>query len=181
MGVGSGQVRADRNRFRDGASLIALALFLVLSTVACGGSTGPDRTAPTTATPVAPSTQSTEPPPTTLVELTGPYWFATPTRNIACVVRGGEARCDVVERTWSAPAKPSDCPFDWGPTLGVQGSSAGRFVCVSDSVFDAPDTVPWGSAVRGGSAICEVRPEGVTCRTDVGHGFFLSEESYRLF
>lgn len=97
------------------------------------------------------------------------------------MVSDGEARCQVVEHMWSVPPKPSGSPFDWGPTLGVQGSSTGYFVCVSDSVFDAPGTVLWGSAVRVGTAIREVRVEGVTCWTDAGHGFSLSKESYRFF
>ena len=166
---------------------IAVCLLVIAFTAAvaaCGTSEDANGDSSTTSASAAPTTApdaTIAATPTTLAEMTSPTWFATPTRNIACVVRDGEARCDVVERMWSAPPKPEDCPFDWGPTLGVQGSSPGRFVCVSDSVFDAPDTVPWGSAVRGGSAICEVRPEGVTCRTDVGHGFFLSGESYRLF
>jgi hypothetical protein len=173
------KVRCNR---RFVVCLLVVAFAAVVA--ACGASRDavPDSSTTITSAPPTTAPDSTvASPSTTLIEMTSPTWFATPTRNIACVVRDGEARCDVVERTWSAPPKPDDCPFDWGPTLGLQGSSSGRFVCVSDSVFDAPDTVPWGSAVRSGSVICEVRVEGVTCWTDAGHGFSLSKESYQFF
>ena len=172
-------MRCNR-RFAVGLLVLAFAAMVT----ACGAS---GDTIPDSATTITSAPPTTAPDPTiaatstTMVEMTSPTWFATPTRNIACVVRDGEARCDVVERTWSAPSKPEDCPFDWGPTLGVEGSSPGRFACVSDSVFDAREMVPWGSSVRSGSVVCEVRAEGVTCRTDAGHGFFVSKESYRLF
>lgn len=118
---------------------------------------------------------------TTLVVVTSPTWFSTPSGNISCAVLSDAARCDIVERSWQPPAKPADCPLDWGPTLGVEGTQPGRFACVSDTVYRPEVVLPYGRRVTVGSMSCDVVAEGVTCRSAAGHGFFLSRESYRLF
>ncbi|MEI7622312.1 MAG: DUF6636 domain-containing protein [Actinomycetes bacterium] len=90
-------------------------------------------------------------------------------------------RCDIVEHSWTPPPRPDACFFDWGPALGVEAASKGRFVCASDTVYRPEVVVPYGRLVRNGAMSCSVVPEGVTCRSGTGHGFFVSKESYELF
>jgi hypothetical protein len=91
------------------------------------------------------------------------------------------ARCDIVDRTWTPPTKPADCPLDWGSSLVVTATQAGTFACNSDTVERPEVPMPYGRRVISGSMSCDVVPEGVTCRSTEGHGFFLSRESYRIF
>ena len=54
-------------------------------------------------------------------------FFASPSRNIGCVVSRASARCDIVRHTWKAPRRPASCELDWGSYLTV-GSASGRGV-----------------------------------------------------
>ena len=52
--------------------------------------------------------------------------FHSPSGNIRCVI--GEkvyTRCDITQRDWRPPPKPSSCEFDWGNTLevGLKGAA----------------------------------------------------------
>ena len=159
------------------SAVIASILLLSCLALACSGTS---TTSPETSTTV--STTSTIPATsTTLVVVTSPTWFSTPSGNISCALRQETARCDIAQRAWSPPARPADCVFDWGPTLLVGPSGDGRFGCVSDTVYRPDVVVPYGRSVRDGTTACDVLPEGVTCRAASGHGFFVSAESYRLF
>jgi len=118
---------------------------------------------------------------TSLVVVTAPTWFSTPTGNISCAVMADSARCDIVERVWQPPSRPVDCPLDWGSSLVATASGTASFACNSDTVYRPEVPMPYGRRVVSGSMSCDVVPEGVTCRSTEGHGFFLSRESYRIF
>ncbi len=155
------------------------ALTVAVLVVACSDGSGTT----STTTSSRSDTSSTSAPTTTtsLIEITSPTWFSTPSGNISCAVRPDYARCDITKRAWEPPAKPSSCILDWGPSLFVDATQAGRFGCVSDSLHQPDVVVPYGRSVRNGAMSCDVLPEGVTCRSGAGHGFFVSLESYRLF
>ncbi len=138
------------------------------------------------------STSTTAPPPTTTTAKptttaapsgdTGPQQFQMPSGNIGCYVSAEDgARCDILEKSWSPPPKPSSCEFDWGNSLGVDSRRA-QFYCYSDSVMGASSTLAYGKTSRRGNFECNSAESGVTCRhRPSGHGFFLSRGSYRLF
>ena len=111
--------------------------------------------------------------------------FRTPTHNIACDLRYGQARCDIRHRTYTLPARPKACPHivDFGQGLFVGKSGKGRIVCAGDTVYDPSlPVLAYGSTDRYGAFSCASNTDGVTCtNTRTGHGFFLSIQSYRLF
>jgi hypothetical protein len=111
--------------------------------------------------------------------------FQSPTGNIGCAMIGGVARCDIGQRDWSPPPRPSSCPSetDYGQGLEVSRSGPGQVVCAGDTTRDpgAPK-LPYGTASQAGSFICVSRPTGMTCTNrSNGHGFFISAQSYKLF
>jgi eukaryotic-like serine/threonine-protein kinase len=109
--------------------------------------------------------------------------FATPSRNIACLVEPGEARCDVRERTWQIPQTPSDCASAYGTGAVVTQGQRGELSCVSDTLVDPSLRVlQYGQAVRLGEIVCTSRETGVRCEDEgSGHGFAVARASYDLF
>lgn len=170
-------------RWRSAVTASVLMSLFVLAGCGGSGSTSDSSSGTSAVTAlVAPTTSSTtSSPTTTLVEITSPTWFSTPSGNISCAVQSEYARCDITVRAWEPPPRPVDCPLDWGPTLAVDLARPGGFRCVSDSVYRPDVVVPYGRLVRNGPMACAVESSGVTCRSEAGHGFFLSAESYRTF
>ena len=141
-----------------------------------------DKVPPPTPTvaPTVPTVPS--PPPAPLKTVRRPL-FKTPSRNIGCVLLGGQARCDIRRRDWSLPPRPAGCDLDWGQGLLVGGSGPGRVVCAGDTALDptAP-LLAYGTVSRYGAFDCTSRTAGITCRNRAtGHGFFLARDRYRLF
>ena len=135
---------------------------------------------PTPTIAVAPTPPSPSPPPLRIVRL---EIFKTPSRNIGCVLLGGQARCDIRRRDWSLPPQPASCDLDWGQGLLVGGSGPGQVVCAGDTALDPTAPVlPYGTVARHGAFDCTSRTAGITCRNRAtGHGFFLARDRYRLF
>ena len=111
--------------------------------------------------------------------------FKSPSGNIGCMIIAGTARCDIRQRTWSPPPRPSSCPniVDFGQGLIVGGSGAARFVCAGDTSAD-PSAAPLAynpDTVAGGFR-CSSTSNGMTCtNTGTGHGFFIAIQGYRIF
>jgi hypothetical protein len=104
--------------------------------------------------------------------------FKSPSGNIGCVLdkRDG-VRCDIREKSWSAPAKPSWCDVDWGGGVQVGRRKRASFVCAGDTVLGADRTLSYGSSIRRGRFECFSRRTGMRCvnhRTH--HGFRLSRQ-----
>jgi hypothetical protein len=108
--------------------------------------------------------------------------FHSPSGNIRCVIAAKVyTRCDITQRDWRPPPKPSSCEFDWGNTLEVRMKGHGRFGCVSDAV-EAGRVLPYGESISRGRFRCRSRTSGVRCvNTRNGHGFALSRERVRRF
>jgi uncharacterized protein DUF6636 len=122
---------------------------------------------------------------TTLVAATpasAATFFHSPSGNIRCVIdRTSITRCDITNRDWSPPPKPSSCEFDWGNSLGLGIRGRGRFLCVSDAV-DRGRTLNCGDAIRRGRFRCRSRVSGMRCTNVLGgHGFSLSKQRVRRF
>ena len=101
------------------------------------------------------------------------------------MIIAGTARCDLRNRSWSPPARPSSCPkiVDFGQGLIVTGSGPGHLVCAGDTTLDpSAKIVRYNTDTVVGSFRCQSRTSGMTCtNTSSGHGFFISFQSYRAF
>jgi hypothetical protein len=109
--------------------------------------------------------------------------FQSPSGNIGCFVTNGSARCDIADRSWSAP-RPKGCPAesDYGQGLRVS-QGPGQVVCGGDTALDpgAPK-LAYGTASEVGDFICISRKTGITCsQVPSGHGFFINKDEYRTF
>jgi hypothetical protein len=109
-------------------------------------------------------------------------FFHSPSGNIRCVIdRTSFTRCDITNRSYSPPRKPSSCEFDWGNSLGVGFRGRGHFLCVSDAV-DRGRKLPYGEAIRRGRFRCRSRVSGMRCvNVRNGYGFALSKQHARRF
>ena len=160
------------------------ALPLLLLAVACGGDKTPGA-APTTTAPssVAPTSATPTPAPTT--SFSEPRYFRTPTDNIGCGLDPTFAACDIREKTWTPPPKPSSCEFDWGfgVHLSLRPSPASEVTCASDSAYNAESPVlAYGATLTAGTITCESRTDGVRCTDSAsGKGFLLSRDRYELY
>ena len=109
--------------------------------------------------------------------------FTSPSGNIGCILADGTVRCDVAERDWAPPPRPSDCPdftdYGQGITLGTTGRAS--FVCAGDTTLGSGPGLPYGQFEAGGGVSCTSEPSGMRCSNSDGHGFTISRQDYTLF
>ena len=112
-------------------------------------------------------------------------YFATPSRNIGCVLVDGTARCDIRRRTWSPPPRPRSCPpeVDYGQGIVVATAGRAMFVCAGDTaLIPRAPILDYGRIDLYDGFYCSSERGGVTCRSaHSGHGFAISRTAYRLF
>ncbi|HET9656419.1 MAG TPA: DUF6636 domain-containing protein [Kineosporiaceae bacterium] len=107
--------------------------------------------------------------------------FSSPSKNISCWMEGVDARCDIAERSWKAPAKPSSCELDYGQGMSLHAGSPG-FTCAGDTVLGQATILPYGEAMLVGANVCSSLQSGMRCVDLTSkHGFFLSRDGYQLF
>jgi hypothetical protein len=117
-------------------------------------------------------------------------------------------RCDYLDgdRAWTL-SRPRGCETSWGSTLVLEDTAAAG--CVSQGIQDAAimypmnqgylswwrpgdprvqkygstyAALPYGAALRVGTARCEMETTGVTCtNVRTGHGIFVSQADYGMF
>jgi hypothetical protein len=167
------------------AAVISVALAILIAAVGCGGGGQQTVTVTTVIEKEGPSTQPAATTPVTPSEggITKTFdQFQTPSRNIGCAIgTDSGARCDIAERSWTAPPKPAGCELDWGNGVEVFGGT-GAFTCAGDTTLGQGPPLPYGSSDQAGPFRCTSRTQGVTCEnTDTGHGFFISREQVQLF
>ena len=109
-------------------------------------------------------------------------FFRTPSKNIFCDLSASAVRCDIINKSWSPPAKPSSCELDWGNGMYISAGKAG-FTCTGDSLIStASVTLEYGHADRSGSVLCTSERSGLTCKDEkTGRGFTLAVSRYSLF
>ena len=166
-------------------AVVVLPAVLVLA--ACGSRSTdaqpgtPSITTQTTSEPAARPDKLTGPAPADqkVDELTG---FISPTGNVACMIDADWARCDIIDRDWSPPARPADCEFDYGQGMSLAPGEPAQFVCAGDTAFGPDEVLPYGDSITAGVLRCESADAGITCRdTQTSHGFSISQKAYQLF
>ena len=109
--------------------------------------------------------------------------FTSPSGNIGCILADGTVRCDVAERVWAPPPRPSGCPdftdYGQGITLGTTGRAS--FVCAGDTTLGSGPALPYGQFEAGGGVSCSSESSGMRCSNSDGHGFTISRQDYTLF
>ncbi|WP_052740854.1 DUF6636 domain-containing protein [Mycobacterium sp. UM_Kg1] len=112
------------------------------------------------------------------------HFFESPSGNIACLVGTDWVRCDIQDRDWSPPPRPSDCPSQTGYGQGIQLEARGRaeFVCAGDTTFGGDArTLKYGERDSSTTHQCISETSGIRCENRDDHGFVISRESYELF
>ncbi|CAN5839316.1 hypothetical protein BH10ACT9_BH10ACT9_55310 [soil metagenome] len=108
--------------------------------------------------------------------------FTSPSGNIGCFIDVDYVRCDIAERSWTPPARPADCEFDYGQGIAFAAGEAPAFVCAGDTSLWAGPALAFGESLSAGSMSCQSLETGITCRDDsTGTGFTISREEYSLF
>jgi hypothetical protein len=101
--------------------------------------------------------------------------FQMPSRNIGCLLAGGELRCDILSGL--EPEPTTACEFDWVGVV-LSKDSAGPN-CGSDTVYmKAAPTLAYGGEWRRGGFTCHSSETGLNCFSGTGHGFKLARESW---
>lgn len=195
-----------RVRMRDvakGAAPVIGALLLAVALSGCGGDADPVAADSTTPAPSGPA-DPTEPSETVSVavspsvrplDLSGRdlAGFTAQDGAIACLfdrMTGVPAvRCDVPENGWVPPAKPRRCRLDWGQAVGLTADgSAGRFLCVGDTVVGITGATDGGNELAPGTLAsydtlaCLVQPDGVSCYDTASgqHSIFVTPFTYEV-
>ncbi len=109
--------------------------------------------------------------------------FKTPSGNIVCAYYNRSLRCDIRSGLVPRPSRPRRCPsysdFGQGLTLGARRAGV---VCAGDTLLgETAPALAYGRVWRRGPLRCRSRVTGLTCKNTLGHGFFLSRRSWRLF
>ena len=107
-----------------------------------------------------------------------------PSGNIGCVYDSSPAylRCDILSGLKPRPARPASCDVEWGDSLQLATRGRAKLVCHGDTVFDRSARVlRYGMTWTRGPFACTSRRTGLTCVNAVGHGFFMSRQSWSRF
>ncbi|WP_192581679.1 hypothetical protein [Rhodococcus wratislaviensis] len=172
--------------------------------------TAPKTTSATTpAVTTAPKTTTTSAPPSTTTTTTsapapadpqafagtaaGSYYFTTPSTKFHCaILTGGDlptAGCHGPMPA-SAPKVPGAGASGTPVTpnaIEVTGGRPGHFASAGDPRFypldgSAAPALPYGRALQVNDLTCVVdEAAGVTCRSEAGHGFTLSDSAFRVW
>lgn len=114
--------------------------------------------------------------------------FKTPSGNIICAYNGpmqgvpAGVRCDMASGLKPRPRRPAGCTLDFGQGLTLVAGRGGRVTCAGDTLLGSPAAVlAYGRRFSGRGITCVSRFSGLTCKSNDGHGFFLSRQDWRLF
>jgi hypothetical protein len=119
-------------------------------------------------------------PPVAAADIVG---FTSPSKNIGCLLSDDLLRCDIEERNWSPPPRPTDCPdfTGYGQGISLHPTGSAQFVCAGDTAMGGGPVLPYGQYQAGGGMSCNSEPSGMRCSNSDGHGFTISRDAYRLF
>jgi hypothetical protein len=166
---------------------VVAAVAVIALAAGCGGGESVSQSSSPTPVPSRPRTTEVQPDKMTgpraadreVYELTG---FVAPSGNVSCMIDADWARCDIIDRDWSPPARPADCEFDYGQGISLAHGEQAQFVCAGDTAFGPDEVLPYGESITAGVLQCESADSGVTCRdSGTSHGFSISQQAYQLF
>ncbi|MCS7068949.1 MAG: hypothetical protein RMK51_12970 [Meiothermus sp.] len=114
--------------------------------------------------------------------------FKTPSGNIHCfayvdrLTQEAVLRCDLLQNEARIPAKPKDCPLDWGNAFGLSERGPAGRLCVGDTVADPRlPVLAYGKVWSEGGFRCDVTQARLRCINKDKRGFELSRSLQRLF
>ncbi|WAM13487.1 MULTISPECIES: hypothetical protein [Rhodococcus] len=151
-------------------------------------------TSPTTTTTTTTTTTPAQANPQTFAgTAAGSYYFTTPSTKFHCaILTGGDvptAGCHGPMPA-SAPKVPGAGASGTPVTpnaIEVAGSRPGQFASAGDPRYypldrSAAPALSYGTALEVNDLTCLVdETSGVTCRSDAGHGFTLSDSAFRVW
>jgi hypothetical protein len=115
-------------------------------------------------------------------DLDGLVTFQSPSKNVGCVMTKTFARCDIRNRDWKPPKKPSSCDLDWGQGVNIDATGKGVFICAGDTALGQGKKLAYGKSKTRGRFTCKSLKAGMRCtNTRNKHGFQLSRQRYRFF
>ncbi len=110
--------------------------------------------------------------------------FTSPSMNIGCMIHPSSARCDIQQRDWSPPPRPTNCPSSTGYGQGiiVTPGQPAQIVCAGDTAYNHSGVLAYGESITAGVLRCTSNESGMTCRDlQSGHGFTIARQAYQLF
>lgn len=107
--------------------------------------------------------------------------FRTPSDNIACTVFDSHLRCDISKNQAKLPPPPKDCNLDWGNAFEMSQRGLSIRQCVGDTVYAKQPILVYGKTWQFSGFTCTSRTNGLTCRNQDGHGWFINRLQQKLF
>lgn len=115
--------------------------------------------------------------------------FRTPSGFIRCTYASaplGFLRCDARHAYAPAPPAPAGCRvqrLNWADAFWLHPSGRASAYCHGDTAFGRmpPPVLAYGQAWSRDGVTCRSRRSGLTCTNRVGHGFLLTDASWRTF
>jgi hypothetical protein len=164
--------------------VVGVGVVMILAVAGCSGSggNGPGGAPTAAANAGLGAAPSSATPSANVTKRVSTASFQTPSRNIGCYLSADSVRCDIGNKQWAPPPKPSDCGSAWGMGVTVDGRAEASFTCAGDTVLGAGHTLRYGQSLRAGDFVCDSLFTEIRCgNVDSGHGFALSVQAYRLF
>jgi hypothetical protein len=91
------------------------------------------------------------------------------------------ARCEVIDHTWVAPPRSTDCHLNWGDRFELTEGSAAAFNCYGQESPTPEQTLAYGQTRSLGTITCDSEYTGMTCTdSSTGHYFRVARETYQL-
>ena len=91
------------------------------------------------------------------------------------------ARCEVVDHTWVAPPRSTDCHLNWGDRFELTQGSTAAFNCYGQEFPTPEQTLAYGQTRSLGTITCDSEYTGMTCAdSSTGNYFRVSRDSYQL-
>jgi hypothetical protein len=120
--------------------------------------------------------------------------FHSPSGNIRCFLVPGRPsvlRCEIAHSSYGGNLqarcmRPDGSGVDWHG-FELSGTGKGAITCSGGILYDVGEerpsfaNLPYGKSWRVGVFTCASRVTGVTCRNRLGHGLFLSRESWKAW
>jgi hypothetical protein len=112
--------------------------------------------------------------------------FQSPSGNVQCNMGSADgttwAACEIHDRTWATPPRPTPCVGSFGNRISMSTGSAPEMTCHTDSLMgNGYPTLQYGQTRSLNSISCASELPGMACTdSSTGHYFRLSRDNYKL-